>query len=57
MLDKTKTLQSKRGKDTRRTELAVVIALLVAAITATVVMADSSKWDSSPTAIGTTVQW
>ena len=57
MLKKTKTLQSKGGKDTRRSELAVVIALLVAAIAATVVMADSSKWDSSPTAIGTTVKW
>jgi hypothetical protein len=57
MLDKTNNLQSKRDSDTRRTELAVVIALLVAATTASVVMADSSKWDSSPTAIGTTVQW
>ncbi|HZL66889.1 MAG TPA: hypothetical protein VFC29_06110 [Candidatus Limnocylindrales bacterium] len=57
MLDKTNNLQSKRDNDTRRTELAVVIALLVAATTASVVMADSSKWDSSPTAIGTTVQW
>jgi len=57
MLDKTNNLQSKRDSDTRRTELAVVIALLVAATTASVVMADSSKWDSSPTAIGTIVQW
>ncbi len=57
MPDKTENLQSKRGKDTRRSELAVVIALLVAVITASVVMADSSQWDSSPTAIGTTVQW
>ena len=57
MLHKTKAQQSNRSKDTRRTELAVVIALLVATISAAVVMADSSKWDSSPTAIGTTVQW
>jgi hypothetical protein len=57
MSNSTNSRQSKPGKDTRRTELATVIALLVAAITATVVMADSSKWDSSPTAIGTTVQW
>jgi hypothetical protein len=47
----------KRGGDTRSAELAVVIALLVVAVTASAIMADSSKWDSSPTAIGTTVQW
>lgn len=57
MLDKTNNLQSKRDKDTRRTELAVVLALVVVAITASTIMADSSKWDSSPTAIGTTVEW
>jgi hypothetical protein len=57
MPDKAEKPQSKGGADTRRTGLAVVIALLVAAITASIIMADSSKWDSSPTAIGTTVQW
>jgi hypothetical protein len=59
MSDKTKTRQSKQGNDTRRTELelVVVIVLFVAAITATVVTADSSEWDSSPTAVGTTVHW
>jgi hypothetical protein len=57
MLDKNTNLQSKRGGDTRHREFAVLIALLVAAISSTVVMADSSKLDSSPTSIGTTVQW
>jgi len=57
MSDKTTNLQSKPRKDTRPTELAVVIVLLVAAITATVVMADSARWDSSPTSVGTTVEW
>ena len=56
MSDKANNLRSRRGGDIRRTELAAVIALLVAPISASVVIADSSKWDSSPTATGTTVQ-
>lgn len=46
MPNKTENLQSKLGKDTRRSELAIVIALLIAAIVAPVVLADSSQWDS-----------
>jgi hypothetical protein len=57
MSDKTENPLSKGGGDIRRTGLAVVMALLVAAVTASIIMADSTKWDSSPTAIGTTVQW
>ena len=57
MSDKTEKPLSKSGGDTRPAELTVVMALLVVAITASIIMADSSKWDSSPTAIGTTVQW
>ena len=57
MSDKTEKPLSKGGGDTRRAELTVVMALIVVAITASIIMADSSKWDSSPTAIGTTVQW
>ena len=57
MSDKTEKPLSKSGGDTRPAELTVVMALLVVAISASIIMADSSKWDSSPTAIGTTVQW
>jgi hypothetical protein len=57
MSDETEKPLSKGGGDTRRAELTIVIALFVVAITASIIMADSSKWDSSPTAIGTTVQW
>jgi hypothetical protein len=57
MPDTTEKPQSKGRGDTRRAELSVVMALLVVAITSAVIMADSSKWDSSPTAVGTTVQW
>ena len=57
MTDTTEKPQSKGRGDTRRAELSVVMALLVVAITSAVIMADSSKWDSSPTAVGTTVQW
>jgi len=57
MSDKPESPQSKGGGNPRRTELAVVMVLLVAAIAASAVMADSSKWDSSPTAIGTNIQW
>jgi hypothetical protein len=57
MSDKTEKPLSRGGGDTRRAELTVVMALIVVAITASIIMADSSKWDSSPTAIGTTVQW
>jgi hypothetical protein len=48
---------SKGGGNPRRAELAVVLALVVVAVTASTIMADSPKWDSSPTAIGTTVEW
>jgi hypothetical protein len=44
------------GGDIRRTELAIVIALL-AALAAGTIMTDSYKRDSSPTAVGTTIQW
>jgi hypothetical protein len=57
MSDKTEKPLSKGGRDTRRTELAVVMALVVLAITGSTIMAASSKWDSSPTAVETTVQW
>jgi hypothetical protein len=57
MTDKTENPKSKGRGDDRRGVLAVVTALLVVAVTSAVIMADSSKWDSSPTAIGTTVQW
>jgi hypothetical protein len=57
MADKTENPQSKGRGDDRRGVFAVVMALLVVAVTSAVIMADSSKWDSSPTAIGTTVQW
>jgi hypothetical protein len=57
MTDEMEKPQSNGRGDTRRGELAVVIALLVVAVTSAVIMADSSKWDSSPTAVGTTVQW
>jgi hypothetical protein len=57
MSDKPETPLSKGGGDIRRTGLAVIMALLVAAVTASIIMGDSSKWDSSPTAVGTTVQW
>jgi hypothetical protein len=57
MSDKMEKPQSKGGGTPGRTELAVVVVLLVTAVTASVVMTDSSKWDSSRTAIGTTVHW
>jgi hypothetical protein len=57
MSDKTKTPLSGSGGDPRYGALVVVLALLIVAITASVIMAESSKWDSSPTAIGTTVEW
>jgi Flp pilus assembly protein TadG len=57
MTDKKEKPQSKDRGDDRRGVFAVVMALLVVAMTSAVIMADSSKWDSSPTAIGTTVQW
>jgi hypothetical protein len=57
MSDKMEKPPSRDSGDIRRTELAVVTALLVVAIIASTIMADSLRWDSSPTAIGTTVQW
>jgi hypothetical protein len=57
MTDKTEKPQPRDRSEGRRGELAVVIVLLVVAVTSAVIMADSSKWDSSPTAVGTTVQW
>jgi hypothetical protein len=57
MTKKTEKPQSNGRGDDRCGVLAVVMALLVVAVTSAVIVADSSKWDSSPTAIGTTVQW
>ena len=57
MSDKMESPQSNGGENPRRSQLAVLMVLIVAAIIASAVMADSSKWDSSPTAIGTTIQW
>jgi len=57
MSDKIEKPLSKGGGNAGHTELAVVLALVVVAITASTIMADGSKWDSSPTAIGTTVEW
>ena len=57
MSDEMESPQPKDGGNPERSQLAVVMVLLVAAIIASAVMADSSKWDSSPTAIGTTIQW
>jgi hypothetical protein len=37
--------------------MAVVLALVAVAIAASTIMAGGSKWDSLPTAIGTTVEW
>jgi hypothetical protein len=57
MSDEMEKPLSKGGGNPRRTELAVVLTLVVVAIAASTIMADSSKWDCSPTAIGTTVEW
>jgi hypothetical protein len=54
---KTEKPKFRSRSDARRGELAVVMVLFVMAVTSAVIMADSSKWDSSPTAVGTTVQW
>jgi hypothetical protein len=57
MTPKTEKPRSRRRGDARRGEFAVVMVLFIIAVTSAVIMADSSKWDSSPTAVGTTVQW
>jgi hypothetical protein len=43
------------GVNSRYIGLVVVIILVIAATAASIIMADSSKWDFSPTSIGTTV--